>query len=66
MTMNLIGIMGRIEPTPKYITPNPILIPNRCGKDRLIPNRIPEDISIELLGPGVIDVIKANKMKLSI
>jgi len=59
------GITGRIDPTTRNMTPNPTFIPNRCGKDRLTPNRIPEAMSIELFGPGVMDVINANTIKLT-
>ena len=38
----------------------PSHIPKKCGRDFFIPNLIPDAISIELLGPGVIDVTNAN------
>ena len=38
----------------------PSQIPKKWGNDFFLPNLIPEAISIELLGPGVIEVTNAK------
>ena len=42
------------------ITLNPNTTPNICGKERIKPKRMPDEVSMMLFGPGVIDETKAN------
>ena len=48
------------KPPIKNKNVNPNQIPKKCGIDALRPNLIPDAISIELFGPGVIAVTKAK------
>src|SRR5688500_14974049 len=36
-------------------------MPSMCGIERTKPNRMPEEVSMMLFGPGVLDDTKANK-----
>ena len=42
------------------IEPNPTVMPSIWGMDRLKPNMMPEEVSMMLFGPGVIEETKAN------
>ena len=54
------GTKVNIYPPIKNKKVNPSQIPQKWEKDFFLPNLILDAISIELLGPGVIEVTKAN------
>ena len=41
----------------------PTVTPSMCGIERMKPKRIPDEVSMMLFGPGVIDETKANSAK---
>ncbi|MNY72862.1 hypothetical protein D3C86_2115120 [compost metagenome] len=41
-------------------TPKPMVMPSMCGMERRKPNQMPDEASMMLLGPGVMEETKAN------
>ena len=59
------SVNSRANPRPMtvIISGKPSITPSMCGIERRKPKRVPDDSSIRLFGPGVIEATKANRVR---